>query len=188
MKISFDEILSAVRDNRDAGAAFNSLCRIANLRLKSALWTDLPTPNFEIDIWEAAAWIGAQIDIHKPVEVCFTLLTPNSGLYQGKNASMSLVVPLDPELPDQGRVRYSDGHQIKGLVKLRSAYKRKGETESANYIFFLGYGGAVLSAAIERVHPRQDCLFIWGIGDGPFCKLAKASPSGIERLVTMQGA
>jgi hypothetical protein len=53
-------------------------------------------------------------------------------------------------------------------------------------IFSLGSGGVVLMAAVERLKSRRDCLFLWGIDQGPYGQLAQTSADGVKRLATLQ--
>jgi hypothetical protein len=61
-----------------------------------------------------------------------------------------------------------------------------GLKEIADQIFFLGYGGMVLMAAVERLKSRRDCVFLWGIDDGPYGQLAQTSADGVKRSATVQ--
>jgi hypothetical protein len=107
-----------------------------------------------------------------------TLITREAGQADGMNASISMVVAADPGArAGDGPMRYGDKHKIKGLNKLQMAFRRLRLPSVADDLFFLGYGGSVLLAAIERLDPRWQ--FVWGIDEGPYGKLARISTNDV---------
>jgi len=74
-------------------------------------------------------------------------------------------------LPERG-----ENHLIEGCIRAHRAYKKFGleypSSLLADYLFFFGYSGLVLSQLFERIAVDWDCLFHLGLHDGDLGFLA----------------
>jgi hypothetical protein len=193
MDIPFDDILSVVRKPGDLKAAFGALREIGRSRLPSEVWDKIRAPEVEADVWLAGAWLKESIFEYQPSGVYLGLDTLNENRGEGKNVEIGMTREANPQVLDMDWAYhlpdYGENHLIEGMFKAHRAYQKFGleypSSLLADYLFFFGYSGLVLSAAIERIAVNWDCLFIWGFHDGDLGFLARSSPSGITRLAAV---
>jgi hypothetical protein len=188
--IPFNDILAVVRRPGDLKAAFAGLLEIGRARLPSEVWDKIRTPEVEGDVWNAGAWLRKSISEFGPSGVYLGLDTLNENRGDGKNVEIGMTRDADPDklkmdwayhLPRRG-----DSHLIEGMYKAHRSYQKFGLEYPSNlladYLFFFGYSGLVLAAALERIAVDWDCLFIWGFHDGDLAYLARSSSTGIKRI------
>ena len=189
MNPPFDEILTVIREACDLTIAFNNLRAIGKSRVPVAVWDEIPTPEVETDLWLAGGWLKESIDAFQPSGVYLGLDTLNENRGRGKNVEIGMTREADPQqlvmdwafrLP-----KYGKHHLIEGLYEVHSAYETLGLGLLADYLFFFGYSGVVLAAALERINIHWNCLFIWGFHDGDLGYLARSSGAGVTRLATL---
>lgn len=129
----------------------------------------------------------------RPSGVYLGLDTLNENRGEGKNVEIGMTRDANPgELEMDWAYRLSqrgESHLIEGMYKAHRAYQKFGLEYQGrlldDYLFFFGYGGLVLAAALERIAINWDCLFIWGFHDGDLGYLARSSPKGITRLAAV---
>jgi hypothetical protein len=189
MAVPYDEILSIVREFRDAAEAFNALKGIGIKQSRSSIWDDIPTPNVELDIWNAHAWLSENITEFQPTGVALWFDTLNECRGDGTNVGIGMTREADPKSLSIKWAfdcqRYGDGHLIQGIYEAHEAYKEFGLI-LPNYLFYVGYGGVVLVSALEQIAPNWDCLITWGFHDGGLGYLARTSSEGVKRLALFQ--
>lgn len=192
MDIPFDDILAVVRKPGDLKAAFGALREIGRSHLPSEVWDKIGTPEVEADVWLAGAWLKESIFEFRPSGVYLGLDTLNENRGGGKNVEIGMTRAANPaalamdwayRLPERG-----ENHLIEGMYKAHRAYQKFGleypSSLLADYLFFFGYSGLVLTAALERISVNWDCMFIWGFHDGDLGYLVRSSPEGITRLAS----
>jgi hypothetical protein len=188
MHIPFDHILDIIRTGGPPQAAFDALCDLGRTTAPSPLWNKLRTPNIDADILLAAAWLTKNLADQKPTGVYLGLDTLNENNGLGSNIEIGTTHAANPQLLDMhwaySLEHYGENHLIEGIYKLHRAYRNAGSAKLPDYLFFFGYSGVVLTAALERIAPRFDCLYIWGFHDGDLAYLARSSPTTITRLAT----
>lgn len=194
MNIPFDEILGVVRQGGDLRKCFGALRDIGRRAVRLEAWGKVPTPDVESDVWLAGAWLTESIGTYAPNGVYLGLDTLNEHQGEGSNLEIGMTRHADPNVLSLNWAysleRYGERHLIEGVYKAHQACRKLGMEgrvrQLADYLFFFGYGGAVLAAAIERAGAGPDCLYIWGFHDGDLGFLARSSPSGVTRLATLE--
>jgi hypothetical protein len=196
MDVPFDDILTVIRRLTDPQSAFADLRAIGELRSPSPMWRAIKTPDVRADVDAAASWLYGTITPFRPTGVYLGLDTLNERDGQGKNVEIGMTIKADPVPLNMDWAyrceKYGDDHLIRGMYETHQTYKAFGlEYEVgllADYLFFLGYSGIVLTAAIEKLRVEGPTMFVWGFHDGDIGFLARSSPDGVERLVTFDGA
>jgi hypothetical protein len=195
MDIPFEEILAVVRQPLEPAAAFELLRQIGEAHLPSPVWRTIETPDIEADIEAARAWLHNALDVSRPTGVYLGLDTLNEDDGAGSNVEIGMTSQADP-VPlamewAWNCEQHGGDHLIRGMYEVHKAYEDSGledpDSLLADYLFFFGYSGIVLAAALERVPVRWNALFVWGFHDGDIAFLARSSPAGIERLATFEG-
>lgn len=189
MDYPLEEVFKCVRQAVKPETAFNSLRTIGMAHFKSDLWKSVPMPDADADIGSAADRLKRSISTSRPTGVYLGLDTPNQEGEWGKNVEIGLSEKADPPLLDMEwtfkGLKYGDNHLIQGLYEVHTAYEAyeldHPDSLFPDYVFFLGYSGIVLAAAVEKLRPRWDSLFVWGFHDGDMGYLARSSPKGVER-------
>jgi hypothetical protein len=166
MAIPYDAIFEVVRNGGDPRSSFAALRQIGRMQMPAALWDRIRAPDVEADIWNAAAWIKGPFDDGRPTGVYFGLNTLNERDGEGFNVSMGLSQGIDPAVLDMSSWRFGgrgESYLIDGMYNVHNAWRRFdiGYPDSLifHYLFFLGYGGVILAAALERLVIQSDCLF-----------------------------
>jgi hypothetical protein len=193
MGIPFDSILAIVREPGDLKSAFDAFREIGQKQMPSELWDKIRAPDVEADVWNAAAWLKETVFEFRPSGVYLGLDTLNERQGAGKNVEIGMTREANPEelemkwayrLPE-----YGEDHLMEGMYKVHREYEKLGFESSssllADFLFFFGYSGIVLAAAIERIAVDWDCLFIWGFHDGDLGYLVRSSSNGIARLAEL---
>ncbi len=190
MKIPFDKILDCVRQKIEPKQAFNKLVGVGKSRLKSPLWDAVLVPDTEADVASATTWLKESFSSYSPTGVYLGMDTLNEKDGRGKNVEIGITdakgpLPLDMEWIYDG-FDYGKNHLIRGLYEIHKSYAAMDLEESdsllLDYVFYLGYSGVVLAAAVERIPVRWDSLFVWGFHDGDMAFLARGSSRGVKRL------
>ena len=187
--------LTVVRDGGDPRKSFDALRDIGRRVMPSAVWDKVRAPDVDSDVWLATAWISESVGDYAPTGVYFGLDTLNEHQGEGSNVEIGMTRAADPGVLEldwaYSLERYGERHLIDGAYKANRACRKAGlegtGRELAEYLFFFGYSGVVLAAAVERIGVDSDCLYIWGFHDGDLGFLARASPSGVTRLAAVEG-
>jgi hypothetical protein len=190
MAIPYDDIFAVVRAGGDPRRSFDALRQIGRSQTSSPAFDKLRTPDVEADIWLAGAWLDDCIREFRPTLVSIGSDTLNQDGANGFNVDIGMSRPGSGVADTSGESacieQYGSRHLIDGLYKVYSAYRRLnlGYPGSLlfDYLFFLGYSGVVLAAAVERIGVGWECLFRWGIGDDRLYDLVRTSPNGVTRL------
>ena len=157
-------------------------------RPKSGTRSGRPTP--DADVWLAAAWRSEHLQDCRPAGVYTGLDTLSERNGNGSNLEIGWTRKADPAVLSMDWAYKSEGgggrHLIEGIYNARRTCQRFGLSHPgslpADYVFFFGYSGVVIAAALERIAVDWDCLFLWGFHDGGLCYLARSSPGGITRI------
>ncbi len=189
-KIPYDEILSCVRQRSDPRRALGELRSVGQKHMESPLWDGVNTPDCAADVEAAAEWLNRNLAKDCPPGVYLGLDTCNERDGSGKNIEIGMTDQVDPKRDDLEWIfdglDYGDNHLIRGLYEIHKGYESFGLDESKSllpdYIFFMGYSGVVLAAAIEKLNWRWKALYVWGFHSGDLALLARTSHKGIERL------
>ena len=190
MDIPYDDIFAVVRAGGDPQKSFDALREVGRAWMPSEVWDKVRTPKADADIWLAAAWLAEPLKENRPTGVYFGLDTLNEQDGNGSNLEGGWTRKADPTVLAmdwayalEGRC---DRHLVDGIYKAHRAYRRFGlsypSSLPADYVFFFGYSGVVLAAALERLGIDWPCLFIWGFHDGGLCYLARSAAGGVTRL------
>jgi len=158
--------------------------------MPSAVWDKIRMPDVEADVLLAGAWLKESIFEFRPSGVYLGLDTLNEHQGNGKNIEIGMTIAADPTTLNMDWAYHleqrGESYLIEGMYEVHKAYQKLGlDYHTGNlgdYLFFFGYSGIVLAAALERIAVNWDCLFIWGFHDGDLVYLARSSPKGITRL------
>lgn len=192
MEIPFKQITDTVRGSTAAEISFNLLRQVGRKALPSDLWDQVPTPDVEADVERARIWLRRNISKDRPTGVYLGLDTLNGRGLRGHNVEIGMSRSANPRILNMAWTfrcdRYGNRHLIRGLRQVHRTYERRrlgfDTSNLADYVFFLGYSGIVLTAAIERLAVSWEALFVWGFHDGDIGYLARTSEHGIERLAS----
>jgi hypothetical protein len=193
MKIPYDEILGCVRKSIAPQKAFKELIDVGKSQLKSPLWDAIPTPDTEADVTSAATWLQESFSKYPPTGVYLGMDTVNENDGKGKNVEIGMTdvpgpLPLELEWIYDG-FDYGENHLIRGLYEIHKGYDaldlQEPQSLLADYVFYLGYSGIVLAAALDKMQVRWESLFVWGFHSGDLAFLARSTPAGITRLATL---
>ena len=195
MNIPFAEILHCVNVNQDPLIAFTSLVSVGRSAYKSAVWDSVPKIDISADISAAQRWLQGETPDSSITGIYLGLDTLNENEGTGKNIEIGFTCDADPQSLDIEWIykltKYGTDHLIRGICELHTWYSPEHRVYAdhdddlqllLDYIFFLGYSGVILAAAIQKERLQNHCLFVWGFHDGDLGALCRWSPTGFERL------
>jgi hypothetical protein len=190
MPLRLNQILTIVRTHTDLRTGFDALRTLGNTLTPSPVWNKIPTPTVEADLLLATAWLTENLADRHPTGVYFGLdsLNENEGL--GSNLEIGMTNAANPDAPDHqwtyALEHYGQRHLIDGLYNTHRALQKRGlDSSLPTFLFFFGYSGLLLAAALERLAPPFHCRFIWGFHDGDLASLARSTPTTLTRLATL---
>ena len=187
-----DEILACVRSNHDPYESLQTLLELASRVEGGDCVTSLSNDEVEADIAEAMSWLSAESNGQPSAGIYFGLDTLNEDSGQGANIEIGFTGRTDSEPTNIEWVfdisEYGAGHLVRGLYRLHALYdhdKPKVSSEGRNvldYVFFLGYGGIVLQAAVTRLYRSRETTYVWGFHDGDLAILCRGGTSGMTYI------
>ena len=195
MDIPFAEILRCVNANQDPLIAFTNLVSIGRSTYKSPVWDSVPEIDIPADILAAQQWLKKEAADSSITGIYLGLDTLNENEGTGKNIEMGFTRDADPKSLNiewiYNLTKYGTDHLIRGIFELHTWYESDAGVHAdhddklqllLDYIFFLGYSGVILAAAIQKERLQNHCLLVWGFHDGDLGPLCRWSPTGFERL------
>ncbi len=191
MNIPFADILRCVHVDQDPSIAFTSLVCVGRSVYKSAVWDSVPKIDISADILSAQQWLKKETADSSITGIYLGLDTLNENDGAGENIEIGFTHHADPASSDiewtYKLPKYRSGHLICGVYELHAWYESELDQNDElqlllDYIFFLGYSGVILGAAIQKERLQNHCMFVWGFHDGDLGPLCRWSPTAFERL------
>ena len=155
----------------------------------------VPEIDISADISAAQRWLKKEAADSSVTGIYLGLDTLNENEGTGKNIEIGFTCDAHPQSPDIEWIyklkKYGTDHLIHGIYELHAWYYPEHRVYAdhdydlqllLDYIFFLGYSGVILAAAIQQEQLQDHCLFVWGFHDGDLGPLCRWSPTGFERL------
>jgi hypothetical protein len=196
-QVPIPEILSAIRDHRAPGDAWQEIVAACRRSAARAPWDRLPAPVIERDITAAHDWLAGELPRHRSASGVYLGL--NTLMMRGgreANIEIGCSIACDPASDSQnwlrGPLSRGNGHLIRGLYDLHSVYSGAAwsaadegvapgtHLEFADYTLSLGYSGIVLGHAFRRLPAERLRLVVWGFHDGDLFLLGRTRPGGFD--------
>jgi hypothetical protein len=193
---SIDDILEIVRTARDAREGYAQLLQLCGRRTRLRSWPALPAIDADRDVSAATVWLHAQL-VRRTSTTGVYLGLDTLNMRNGRGTNVELGGSTEADLKAShahrwlqfGELWYGSKHLIRSLVRLRKRYFALDDDLRlfADYVFFLGYSGLVLTAAIARLPPtvragRFGRLYVWGFHDGDLYPLVRAKGDRFARV------
>lgn len=178
----FPRLLAIVGENPDPVSQWQRMLEVFRSEVPAAPWARMAVPDIMRDVDEAAAWVAAELRSQPAAKgIYLGLDTLNMRGGKGKNVEFGGTTECDPAEDDESWLEndldYGDEHLVRGLVGMHAVYSTpewEPWSDFCDYVFFLGYSGIVLGAAMARSAGARDLLAAWGFHDGDLFLLGRS--------------